>query len=440
MRAFRFAGTAVVFLALMASTAPAYAQDAAAAQALRAEIDQLKKDFDARLADLESRLAALGGAPPSGVAAEPVTPPQTSTPAACSRHGGRRGRWRAAGLRQRRGLLEGLQPRHGGDRQLPRRNGKERGQPAAGAATVRIRGVVPGDRRSLRARRFLPLLRRSRASTSKRATSRSPRFPADLLMKVGKMRAAFGKVNTLHTHVLPWTDRPLVTDNLVGGDEGIDDAGISVARLIPNPWIFLEATGQVFRGDSDDVFHSTKRGDLSYVGHLRGYHDVNESTNLDLGVSYARGHNPSGIPGGGDAGADRPLHHEPVRRGREPCDGVRCGGRSITRSSAAASSSSAGAINRMVCRVRSGFYLSGDYQLGRRWFTGLRFDRSDLLTNARSARLGPVARHHLLAERVQSGSRTGAPNELRGRRDRERVPVPVPVCDWRARRASVLDV
>src|SRR4029453_2584965 len=79
MRAFRFAGTTIVFVALMASTAPAYAQDAAAAQALRTEIDQLKKDFDARLADLESRLAALGGAPPPGVVAEPVTPIQTPT-------------------------------------------------------------------------------------------------------------------------------------------------------------------------------------------------------------------------------------------------------------------------------------------------------------------------------------------------------------------------
>ena len=75
-------------------------------------------------------------------------------------------------------------------------------------------------------------------------------LPGGLLTKVGKMRAAFGKVNTLHNHVLPWTDRPLVTQNLVGGEDGITDAGISVARLIPNPWIFLEATGQVFRGDS----------------------------------------------------------------------------------------------------------------------------------------------------------------------------------------------
>jgi hypothetical protein len=36
---------------------------------------------------------------------------------------------------------------------------------------------------------------------------------------------------------------------------------VSVARLIPNPWIFLEATGQVFRGDSgDDFFSRARRG------------------------------------------------------------------------------------------------------------------------------------------------------------------------------------
>ena len=32
-------------------------------------------------------------------------------------------------------------------------------------------------------------------------------LPGGLLTKIGKMRAAFGKVNTLHTHVLPWADR-----------------------------------------------------------------------------------------------------------------------------------------------------------------------------------------------------------------------------------------
>src|SRR5262249_33807710 len=39
-------------------------------------------------------------------------------------------------------------------------------------------------------------------------------LPAGLQIRAGKMRAAFGKVNTLHNHVLPWTDRPLVTQDL----------------------------------------------------------------------------------------------------------------------------------------------------------------------------------------------------------------------------------
>src|SRR4029453_9180591 len=110
-----------------------------------------------------------------------------------------------------------------------------------------------------------------------------PAIPGGLLVKAGRMRSAFGKVNALHNHILSWTDRPLVTQNLVGGEDGIDDAGVSVARLIPNPWIFLEATGQVFRGDSGDLYKASKRGDLSYVGHLRGYHDITEASNIDLG-------------------------------------------------------------------------------------------------------------------------------------------------------------
>ena len=75
----------------------------------------------------------------------------------------------------------------------------------------------------------------------------------------------------------------------MGGEDGISDAGVSVARLIPNPWIFLEATGQVFRGDSgteeQPLYQTSQRGQLSYVGHLRGYQDLSESTNLDLGFS-----------------------------------------------------------------------------------------------------------------------------------------------------------
>jgi hypothetical protein len=197
-------------------------------------------------------------------------------------------------------------------------------------------------------------------------------LPAGLLVKAGKLRSAFGKVNTMHRHTLPWADRPLVSENLVGGEEGISDAGVSVARLLSNPWVFLEATGQVFRGDSGEVFKATRRRDLSYVGHLRGYKDLSESTNIDLGVSFARGYNAADNVSGPDPnrfvtrlyGVDATLRWRPLRR-------------AIYHSFVGRS--------EVVWSQRdlpdepltaAGFYLSGDYQLGRRWYTGLRFDRS----------------------------------------------------------------
>src|SRR5260370_7892599 len=58
-------------------------------------------------------------------------------------------------------------------------------------------------------------------------------LPAGFVAKGGKMCAAFGKVNTLHNHVLPWVYRPLGTKNLVGGQDGTDTAALSPPQLIP---------------------------------------------------------------------------------------------------------------------------------------------------------------------------------------------------------------
>jgi hypothetical protein len=197
-------------------------------------------------------------------------------------------------------------------------------------------------------------------------------LPGGLVAKVGKMRSAFGKVNTLHNHVLPWTDRPMVTDNLVGGEDGIDDAGFSITRILPAPKnIFLEGTAQVFRGDSADVFQSTERRDASFVGHLRTYKDITDETNIDLGASYARGHNDAGAAWGSNAfrtqlyGLDATLRWKPLRR-------------SIYHSFVGRTELIwSDREEPMVVRRAFGFYTSGDYQLARRWFVGGRFDRSD---------------------------------------------------------------
>src|SRR5260370_20880717 len=70
-------------------------------------------------------------------------------------------------------------------------------------------------------------------------------LPAGLLMKVGKMRADFGKVNTIHNHALPYIDRPPATTHLVGGEDGIDDSRIPISHFLPAPknW-FPQRTAQ----------------------------------------------------------------------------------------------------------------------------------------------------------------------------------------------------
>jgi hypothetical protein len=209
-------------------------------------------------------------------------------------------------------------------------------------------------------------------------------LPAGLLLKVGKMRAAFGKVNTIHNHALSFIDRPLATNNLVGGEDGIYDAGFSLSRFLPAPknW-FFEGTAQVFRGDSDDVFAAYRSQDLSVVGHFRAYRDLSESTNLDLGVSYSRG-NSAGLQTATNPssfftnlyGADATLRWKPLRR-------------AIYHSflfrneffwSARDQLSPA---NTFQTQHAFGFYSNAEYRANRRWTLGGRFDRSGHATDAR---------------------------------------------------------
>jgi hypothetical protein len=191
-------------------------------------------------------------------------------------------------------------------------------------------------------------------------------LPGGFVARAGKMRSAFGKVNTLHNHVLPWVDRPLVSNHLVGGEDGINDAGFSIQRILPAPrGIFLEATGQVLRGDSGEVFKASRKSDVSEVAHLRGYGDISESTNLDLGFSYAHGHNDLGSSFLTQLyGMDATLRWKPLRR-------------SIYHSFVLRSEFIWSQRQQLPVEQRSfGFYASADYQLGRRWFLGGRYDRS----------------------------------------------------------------
>jgi hypothetical protein len=377
-----------VAVGLLMTGSPAAAQDT---QALRQEIDQLRRDFETvkqqygdRLAALEAKLATAQGTPPAqpgGV--QPTAPVPTGAEGA----GGPTGSLPVYG-----GAVSGSKifnpdiavigdflgaagkneqhPDPFGPDQVPRALQMHESEASFQAV---VDPYARGDFFISFGEEGVELEEGYLTFTT---------LPGGLLTKVGKMRGAFGKVNTLHNHVLPWTDRPLVTNNLVGGEDGISDAGISVARLIPNPWLFLEATGQVFRGDAgpedQPLFRAAKRADLSYVGHVRAYHDITEDSNLDFGFSYSRGHNTSREgdiqePGGFITnlyGVDATFRWRPLQRSiyhsfvgrtewiwsrRDQPNGLQSG---------------------------SGFYVSGDYQFARRWFAGARLDRSNRADDA----------------------------------------------------------
>jgi hypothetical protein len=190
-------------------------------------------------------------------------------------------------------------------------------------------------------------------------------LPGGLLAKVGKFKEQVGKVNTLHPHSLPWVDKPLMVQNLFGGDEGLSDEGISVSKLIMNPLMFLEATGEVYQGNSS-LFQNDRRSNVSWVGRLRGYRDVTEGTNLDVGGSIAYGHNDAGPDFTTRlVGVDATFRYRPLRRaiyrrlqGRTELFWSRRG-------------QEEGNVNAF------GMYASGEYQFARRWFGGARYDWSE---------------------------------------------------------------
>jgi hypothetical protein len=193
-----------------------------------------------------------------------------------------------------------------------------------------------------------------------------PTLPGGFLAKVGKLKASFGKANTLHAHALPWTDKPLVNVNLLGGEEGLADAGISLSRLVPVPGLFLEATGEVYRGEAEGLFAAPTRGDVTWLGRLRAYRDLAESSNLELAGSFVQGHNGLGPDTTTRVvGVDATFRWRPLRRAIYQ--------RFLARTELMWSRQE----QEASAPEAFGWYLSAEYQLARRWFVGGRFDRAE---------------------------------------------------------------
>jgi hypothetical protein len=383
MRPLRFISVSLVVCGVLTGPAAPSAFAQGDAQAVRQEIDQLRRDFEAlkqqygdRIAALEARLGSRPGedsTAPTPTAGAPQQP-TIEVPAGAAGAGGPTGSLPVYGAASAASKIFNPDIAVIGDFLGAMGSNTINPSPALEMheSEASFQAVVDPY---ARADFFIAFGQEGVEVEEGYVTF--PTLPGGILAKVGKMRAAFGKVNTLHNHVLPWTDRPLVIDNLVGGEEGISDAGLSIARLVPNPWIFLEATGQVLRGNSggeeNPLFRSSRRSDLAYVGHLRAYHDVTEDSNVDLGLSFAHGHNAAGLVDGTDQGrfktrlfgVDATYRWRPLQR-------------SIYHSFVGRSEVIWNRRDQFAGpQSGMGWYVAGDYQFARRWFAGVRFDRSD---------------------------------------------------------------
>src|SRR6266850_2830899 len=257
----------LVFLLPLSSAGFGQVPTAADIEALKAQIDNFKSDYDKRLQALETRLqllqSQLPGAPNQQTAgaattAVPATPQQTAP------------------------VPPGAEGAGGPGGQLPIYGGATAGSKifnpdiavigdflgAAGSNKVNPNPALEMHESEAAFQAIVDPYARAdfffsfgeQGVNLEEGYLTFPAIPGGLLVRVGKMRAAFGKVNTLHNHVLPWTDRPLVTKDLVGGEDGISDAGISLSRLFPSEILYLEATGEVFRGEGE-LFHAPRRKD-----------------------------------------------------------------------------------------------------------------------------------------------------------------------------------
>jgi hypothetical protein len=115
-------------------------------------------------------------------------------------------------------------------------------------------------------------------------------LPAHLQLKVGKFKSAMGRINPVHSHALPFISLPDAYQNYFG--EGINDEGMSLSWLVPNPVFYQELLVQVTDGPIDNPSFSRSVGNTYFeLAHLKNFFDLSANATLELGFSGMTGEN-----------------------------------------------------------------------------------------------------------------------------------------------------
>ncbi len=115
-------------------------------------------------------------------------------------------------------------------------------------------------------------------------------LPAHLQLKAGKFKSAFGRINPVHPHALPFISMPDAYESYFG--EGINDEGASLSWLIPNTAFYQELVFQLTDGPIDNPSFARSPGNTYLeLAHLKNFFDLSPNTTLEVGLSGITGAN-----------------------------------------------------------------------------------------------------------------------------------------------------
>lgn len=183
------------------------------------------------------------------------------------------------------------------------------------------------------------------------------RLPASLQVRAGRYRPRFGRQNLTHPSELPTVDHPAVLLAFLG-DEGFSDVAGGLSWITPLPW-YGEVTW-------DHLNHLAPSGAFPDLGrtevfHLRNFLDLSAAAGLDLGASWGLGMSGRDVFEGPEAGAASVVGADFTYKWRPPS-------RALYRSFLA----QAEVIRSSTAAY--GWYGLAQYQIGRRWYLGARYD------------------------------------------------------------------
>lgn len=208
-------------------------------------------------------------------------------------------------------------------------------------------------------------------------------LPFGLQAKTGIFKTSFGKMNRTHRPEISQIDYPSPIKNFLG-EEGQSEPGISISKMLPNPWdIYSELTGEILTPSDEGV----KGRDQIYLAHLKNFFAVTDSSSIELGLSFQ-------TRDISDTDEDT-LTKRNFRQTMEGVDltyrwdppGQNLYKSFIWQTEFFASQREAGSFDEAGSTVdvkdinSLGFYTFAEYQLTQRLFAGMRFDYSQFPTN-----------------------------------------------------------